>query len=219
MMRAEFEGRQLTDDELTNFFRVIVPAASETTTRTWLNVMVCLLERPDVLDEVRENRELLPAAIDEGFRLQPATPILARGTTRDVEVRGVMIPAGAGVTLVTGSANRDENTFENPDEYDLRRTGAAVADLRFRDASVRRLEHRANRDDRGDRRVARPAAEPAPRSCRGEAGDPRPEHAQPVEFAGRLGLSRASAASVRARLLRRGSVDAISIVRSDMGAL
>ena len=123
MMRAEFEGRQLTDDELTNFFRSLVPAASETTTRTWLNSLLCLLERPDVLDEVRENRELLPAAMDEGFRLQPATPLLARGATRDVEVRGITIPAGAGITLVTGSANRDENAFENPDEYDIRRTG------------------------------------------------------------------------------------------------
>ena len=86
--------------------------------------MVCLLERPDVLDEVRENRELLPAAIDEGVRLEAATPVLGRGpTTRDVEVRGVTIPAGSGVTLVTASGNRDENTFENPDEYDLRRTG------------------------------------------------------------------------------------------------
>ena len=124
MLRSEFEGRQLTDDELTVFVRALLPAASETTTRTWLNAMVCLLERPDVLDEVRHNRDLLPAAIDEGVRLEPATPILGRGpTTRDVEMRGVTIPAGSGVTLVTGSANRDENTYENPDEYDIRRKG------------------------------------------------------------------------------------------------
>jgi cytochrome P450 len=104
MLRSEFEGRQLTDDELTVFFRSLVPPASETTTRTWLNVMVCLLTRPDVLDEVRENRELVPAAIDEGVRLEPATTVLGRGTTRDVEVRGVTIPAGSGVTLVAASA-------------------------------------------------------------------------------------------------------------------
>ena len=76
-----------------------------------------------VLAEVREQRELLPAAIDEAMRLEAPGTILGRTTTREIELRGVTIPAGAGVTLVVGSGNRDENTYERPDEFDLRREG------------------------------------------------------------------------------------------------
>jgi cytochrome P450 len=124
LLRAEFEGAKLTDEQIAVFVRSLLPAASETTTRTWLNVMVCLLERPDLLDELRSDRSLILPAIDEGMRLEPAAVVLGRITTREVQVRGVDIPARAGVTLAAGSGNRDPEAFENPDEFDIHRKGA-----------------------------------------------------------------------------------------------
>jgi cytochrome P450 len=44
----------------------------------------------------------------------------------DVEVRGVVIPAGAFVLLLVGSGNRDPDVFENPDDYDIRRNTDAM---------------------------------------------------------------------------------------------
>lgn len=46
---------------------------------------------------------------------------LFRATTRDVEIGGVMIPAGSVVTLRWGSANRDDRVFDDPDRFDLER--------------------------------------------------------------------------------------------------
>ena len=50
--------------------------------------------------------------------------MLTRIATRDVEVQGVTIPEGAGVSLVINSANRDEEAFPNADRFDIRRKGA-----------------------------------------------------------------------------------------------
>ena len=151
MLRSEFEGRQLTDDELTVFFRSLVPPASETTTRTWLNVMVCLL------DATRRPRR------------GPREPRAGAGGDR----RGS--PSGAGHDRVRarhdegrgGSWRHDPRRFGRdarrrvgqPRREHVREPGrvrppadrAAVAHLRFRDAHVRRDEHGAKRDGRGDR--------------------------------------------------------------------
>src|SRR3546814_3668176 len=51
-----------------------------------------------------------------GMRWETASQFLARQATVDVEIRGVKIPAGAAVSLASGSANRDEDIFDNPDE-------------------------------------------------------------------------------------------------------
>jgi cytochrome P450 len=51
--------------------------------------------------------------------------MLARLTTRDVELHGVTIPAGERILLLLGSANRDELGWERPDVYDLDRVGTA----------------------------------------------------------------------------------------------
>src|SRR3546814_11757141 len=55
------------------------------------------------------------------MRWETASQFLARQATVDVEIRGVKIPAGAAVSLASGSANRDEDIFDNPDEFDIDR--------------------------------------------------------------------------------------------------
>ena len=47
LLRAEYEGDHLDDDQITIFLRSLLPAAADTTSRSWLNTMTCLLERPD----------------------------------------------------------------------------------------------------------------------------------------------------------------------------
>jgi cytochrome P450 len=123
LLRAEFEGERLNDDQIVTFVRSLLPAASETTTRTFLNVMTCLLERPAVMDQLRKDKSLIPKAINEANRLEAATTVLGRITTKEVELRGVRIPAGAGITLAAASGNRDEETFPDPDTFDLQREG------------------------------------------------------------------------------------------------
>ena len=124
VIRSEFEGGSLDDEQITNFIRTLLPAATENTTRQFLNCATLLLERPADLDAVRRDRSLLRSALIEGERYDGPVAVLTRIATRDVEVQGVTIPEGAGVSLVVNSANRDEEAFPNADRFDIRRKGA-----------------------------------------------------------------------------------------------
>ncbi|HZY78338.1 MAG TPA: cytochrome P450 [Cyclobacteriaceae bacterium] len=60
--------------------------------------------------------------VDELFRFDPVVQILGRITKTDSIVNGVNIPANSALTLVVGSANRDESQFPNPDIIDVNRS-------------------------------------------------------------------------------------------------
>ncbi len=121
MMQVEYEGRQFSDDEITLFIRMLLLAAGETTTRSFANMMVQLLENPDVLEEVRADRTLIPKAISETMRRDPTAGAVARIAARDMEVGGVAIPKGTAVLLSIASANRDPEAYEDPDRLWLKR--------------------------------------------------------------------------------------------------
>ncbi len=119
LAQAELDGVQLTDDEIIAFLRLLLPAGAETTYRSSSNLMYGLLSNPDQLDALRKDRALLPQAIEEGLRWEPPLTGIGRTTTRDIEVAGVVIPAGSPVQIQMGGANRDPSRWENPDEFDL----------------------------------------------------------------------------------------------------
>lgn len=121
LIRAEFEGRSLDDDEVTNFVRMMLPAAAETTTRTFGSLMALLLERPDLLERVRRDRSLISRAIDETVRYEPVATYKARLAAVDVELGGVKIPKGSALSLCVASANRDEAAFEDSETFDIDR--------------------------------------------------------------------------------------------------
>lgn len=121
LLRAEYEGEKLTDAEVTELIRQFLPAAAETTTRSFGSMLVALLSRPELLARVRDDRTLVPKVIAEGMRWETASQFLARQATVDVEFHGVHIPAGAALSLASGSGNRDEAVFTNPDEFDIDR--------------------------------------------------------------------------------------------------
>lgn len=121
LIRAEFEARRLDDMEIATFVRSLVAAGGETTTRTFSSVMTLLLQRPELLARVRDDRSLVSKLIDEAIRFEPTSTVKVRQAARDVEIGGVMIPQGALVQCVIASANRDEDIFENADEFDIDR--------------------------------------------------------------------------------------------------
>jgi cytochrome P450 len=121
LIRAEFEGRSLDDHEIATFVRSLLPAASETTTRTFGTVVTCLLREPELFERVRADRSLVSKAIDEAVRFEPVATFKVRQTAEPVEFRGVSIPAGAMVQCIVSSANRDEDAFEAGDTFNIDR--------------------------------------------------------------------------------------------------
>jgi len=121
LINAEYQGRSLDDNEIATFVRTLLPAASETTTRTFGTLMSLLLQNPEVLERVRNDRSLVNKAIDEAVRFEPVATFKVRQAAKDLEIRGVAIPKGAMVQCIVTSANRDEDAFENADKFDIDR--------------------------------------------------------------------------------------------------
>jgi cytochrome P450 len=121
LVQGTVDGERLSDEDVVSFLRLLIPAGAETTFRLIGNMLVALLTERDRLERVRADRSLVSWAIEETLRWETSIVMLSRETTRPTEVRGVALPAGALVSVVLGSANRDEAHYERPDEYDLDR--------------------------------------------------------------------------------------------------
>nr|CRL72969.1 cytochrome P450 [Mycolicibacterium komanii] len=121
LVGAEIDGEKLTDEAIIAFLRLLLPAGLETTYRSSGNLLYLLLTHPEQLAALERDRELIPAAIEEGLRFETPLVSVPRCTTRDVEIHGIPIPEGAQVNLCIGSANRDEKRWENADVFDIHR--------------------------------------------------------------------------------------------------
>lgn len=121
LIRAEFEGRTLDDHQITNFVRMMLPAASETTSRTFAIFMQHLFENPGVMERVRSDRTQMRKALDESTRFDAVATYKVRETQADVTLQGVEIPKGSIISACVAAANRDEDVFENADRFDMDR--------------------------------------------------------------------------------------------------
>jgi cytochrome P450 len=124
LVESELDGKSLSDEEIFGFLRMLLPAGIETTYRSLGNLLFALLTHPDQLDEVRRNLELRRAAIEEGLRWETPVVLLVRQCVRDTHLAGFDIPSGRGLNVFLGSANRDEQHYADPDQFDIHRTPA-----------------------------------------------------------------------------------------------
>jgi cytochrome P450 len=81
-------------------------------------------QRRESLDTVLADRGLVPAAIEESLRLEPAAAVVDRYATCDARLGGTGIRAGDQVTVSIAGANRDPAVFGDPDRFDVRRPNA-----------------------------------------------------------------------------------------------
>jgi cytochrome P450 len=121
LVEAEIEGDRLNDIELLSFAIILLVAGNETTTNLVGNLVNILAGRPDLWAALRADRSLVGPAIEETLRYDSPVQLLGRAATRDVEIHGVTIPAGARVLVGFASANRDPEEFAGPDIFRLDR--------------------------------------------------------------------------------------------------
>jgi cytochrome P450 len=114
----------LTHDEVASNAAVLMFGGIETTEGMIANALLHLLTRPDQLELVRAEPELLVGAVEESLRLEPAAATIDRYATSDVELAGAPIQQGDLVTISIAGANRDPAAFPDPDSFDVRRDNA-----------------------------------------------------------------------------------------------
>jgi len=111
----------LSGDEVASNAAVMLFGGIETSEGMTVNAFWHLLTNPSQLAEVREDPELVAAAVEESLRLEPAAGRVDRYATRPVELGGAIITAGDLVIASLSAANRDPETFPDPDRFDLHR--------------------------------------------------------------------------------------------------
>lgn len=121
LLEGTVEDEPLTDDEFCNFFLLLIVAGNETTRTVTSQGMRMLLEHPQQFQKLVENPALVPDAIEEFLRFNPAVIAFRRTAMEDTELNGVKIRKGDLVQLFYGAASADESVFVDGDSFDILR--------------------------------------------------------------------------------------------------
>ena len=118
---GEIEGEAIGMSEILGYYLITATAGHDTTSNTTAAGLWALAERPELLEELKADASLIPGHVDESVRWASAVRHFMRGATLDTELGGTPIAKGDWMMLSYLSANRDEQVFDKPFEYDVRR--------------------------------------------------------------------------------------------------
>jgi cytochrome P450 len=122
LVRVEEQGEKLNAHELVATCVLLLNAGHEASVNGFGNGMVALLQRPDQHRLLRDNPDALAAtAIEEFLRFDAPLHLFERTATSDTEIGGVVVKQGQKIAALLGSANRDEQHFQNATEMDITR--------------------------------------------------------------------------------------------------
>ena len=121
LIQAAEGGDRLTDKEALTLMKLCIIAGNDLTTQAPALTLDCLIEHPDQMRLLANDRSLAANAFEESLRFNGPVVLLQRKALRDVEIAGVKLPAGCVVASVVSSANHDEAVFEKPEVFDIRR--------------------------------------------------------------------------------------------------
>lgn len=122
LIAADVEGEKLSVEELLNFCFLLLVAGNETTTNLIGNTMLTLFEHPNILDQLYKDKSLVSAAIEESLRYRSPVHSMNRFVSEDMNLNGIYLKKGQEVMAWIGSANRDETVFNEPENFDIKRS-------------------------------------------------------------------------------------------------
>lgn len=124
MGRSLFEAEErgdIPEDSSTMLIWNYLGPAFDTTINGIGSTIWLLARDPQQWKLLREDPSLIPAAFNEGLRMEAPIQIWGRGCRQGAEIDGITIPAGSRMAVIFGSANRDERHYPDPDHFDVRR--------------------------------------------------------------------------------------------------
>ena len=121
LMQAEQDGESLSELELLHQCIFMLNAGHETSTNMISHGVNEMLARPDEIARLRRDPSLIDSAVEEILRYQAPIQINNRRSTAPVTLGGIDLPEGTTVNIMIGGANRDPQTFADPDRFDIGR--------------------------------------------------------------------------------------------------
>lgn len=119
LCESEIDGDVLGSEEITSYIALVVAGGGETTRGAIMNMWYSLLLHPDQLTAVLKDEALWDAAFHETLRHSNPIGGQPRHNTFDVEMHGVLIPAGSLIEMVNFSGSHDERVFKDPERFDI----------------------------------------------------------------------------------------------------
>ena len=116
------EGQQWSEDEIVSAIVSIIVVGHHTTTASIGNGVLALLKNPDQFARLRDNPDIADLAVEELIRYDAPAQFISRFALEDLDLDGYRIDRGDITLMLIGAANRDPETFTEPDRLDLTRT-------------------------------------------------------------------------------------------------
>jgi cytochrome P450 len=121
ILGSDYGGSPMSDVDFGSFFVQLVTAGNDTTKTMLSSGLLALLSHPDQLAMLRADPSLTASAVEEVLRWANPLHYFRRTATTDTVLRGTEIAAGDKVVMLYTSANRDEDVFDDPQAFDVRR--------------------------------------------------------------------------------------------------
>jgi|SRR5271154_221898 len=121
LVHSEVDGEKLEEHEIVMGFFLLMAAGNDSTKATYCSGMRALMEDPEQMQLLYDDRSLVPGAVEESLRMFPAFAHFRRTATCDTELHGQPIRKGEKVVMWYVSSNREDSSYEDPDRFDVRR--------------------------------------------------------------------------------------------------
>ncbi|MFJ5774960.1 cytochrome P450 [Streptomyces sp. NPDC093094] len=121
LIAAHDEGDRLTEQEMISTCVLLLNAGHEATVNATVNGWYALFRNPGQLEALRADHTLVPSAVEELMRYDTPLQLFERWVLDDIEIDGQVVPRGAELALLFGSANHDPAVFADPGRLDLAR--------------------------------------------------------------------------------------------------
>ena len=122
LLAAEVDGTHLSLEEVISFCFLLLMAGHVTTTNLLGLAILCFDAYPEVMEQLRQQPDLMPGAIEEVLRYASPVWRMSRITTTEITIDDVRIPADALIFGWIASANHDSAQFPDPDRFEIKRS-------------------------------------------------------------------------------------------------
>lgn len=131
LLAARIDDQPLSETLVRSYCAILMTAGSETSHGALANLIVNLLNEPGVKEAVMANPDLMDNALAETLRRNPPLQLVLREARESLQLPSGIIPAGATLACLIGSANRDPSQFTDPDMFNLSRPEQATSHFAF----------------------------------------------------------------------------------------
>lgn len=121
--------RKLDDVEIAGFATLLGGAGAETVTKLVGSAMVVFAQHPEQWEMLLEDRDLIPAAVEELLRYVGPVQYNVRYSVKDVVLPSGTVPAFKPVFLMGAAANRDPRAFDDAETFDITRDRTQAQNL------------------------------------------------------------------------------------------